>query len=90
MKKAIKIVGLIAAVTTIVNSLLYLIKDIMIPGLGPFSLAIVMLSLIISAKDAYNVGRAKKGYWRFMLYVGGIGFVANIVAGVAQLMNVIK
>lgn len=90
MGKKMSIIGLVAAIITITTSLLYLIFDIMIPGLGPFSLSLVMLSLIYSAREQYKKGKVKLSYWRFMLYVGGLGFVANLIAAASQLINTIN
>ncbi|MBS4538394.1 hypothetical protein GOQ27_07950 [Clostridium sp. D2Q-11] len=86
MKKIIRIIGIIAAVITISNSLIFLIKDIYIPALGPFSLGIVMLSIIYSNKQRYNQGSIKKGQWRFTLIVGLIAVTLNIAAGTSQLI----
>ena len=88
--KIIRIITLVAAGITIGTSLLYLISGIMIPALGPFSLSLVMYTLIYTAKEQYKVGGVKKGYWNFMKYVGGIGVIANLIAGAAQIMNAIK
>lgn len=90
MKNTIRIIGLVAAIITITTSLLYLIFKIMIPGLGPLSLSIVMLSLVYSAREQHKSGKVKLSYWRFMLYVGGLGVVANLIAGISQIFNAIN
>ncbi|SET18055.1 hypothetical protein SAMN05660297_01631 [Natronincola peptidivorans] len=84
--KVINIVTMIAAIITIVTSVLYLAKEIMIPGLSPFSLAVVMLGLVYNTKIQFDEGEASKGRWRFTLYLGLIAAIMNIAAGISQIM----
>ncbi|MBM7613781.1 hypothetical protein [Alkaliphilus hydrothermalis] len=84
--KMIRGATLLAAIITIISSLSYLYKKIMIPGLGPLSLAIVMFGLVYSSKHQYSEGKISRQYWRFMFYVGLLGGILNIFAGISQIM----
>lgn len=85
--KIIRIIGLIAAVITISSSVMFLVKKIMIPALEPLSLAVVMLSLVVSTKQQYNEGKIREDYWRFILILGSIAFIANVIVGISQIIK---
>lgn len=83
--KIIRIIGIIAAIITIISSAMFFVKNIMIPAVGPFSLAVVMLSLIYSSKQQYKEGKISKDYWRVILIMGLVAFIGNIIAGISQI-----
>jgi hypothetical protein len=85
-QKVFEAIVIIASITVIVSSVLYLAKGVMIPALGPFSLAVVMLGLVYSAKKQLDEGKVTVKYWRFMLCIGLIAGTANIIAGIGQLL----
>lgn len=88
-RRIIKVITFIAAVITILTSMLYLTSKIMIPALAPFSLSIVMLGVVYSAKEQLNEGKIKKDYLRITYVLGLIAFAANIIAGIAQIINAV-
>jgi len=85
-KNIITIIVFVFSIITMASSVLYITTEIMIPSLGPFSLAIVMLGLVYLSKKQYEEGRIKRGYWRFMLYIGLTAGILNIIAGISQIM----
>lgn len=87
--KIIRITGLIASVITIIASVMYLVKKIMIPALAPFSLSIVMFSLVYSTWQLFSEGKVSRAHWTITLIIGLIAGIANIIAGISQIMVVI-
>lgn len=83
--RKIGLISFIAGILTIASSVLYLAKGIMIPGIGPLSLAIFMLCHIYLNKVRYDKGKIDTRYWRFIFIMLGIAFVGNIIAGISQI-----
>lgn len=87
MAKAIRTLGIIASFIAIAASALYLVTKNLVPGLLPFSLIFVILSLVYTTKEQYDEGKANRLYWLAMLVLGIVGGAACIVAGVIQIMS---
>ena len=87
-KKAISIITIIASVAVVTMSIIYLTRGFMIPALSPFFLCVVMFGLWYQYKDNYTLGKVNKKAYTGFSVLFGIAGLSNIVAGVAQLMNI--
>lgn len=74
----IRIVSAVSAMTVVISSGIYLFTQKMIPGVSPFALAILMLSMFLKEKVNGN----KAGItWIYLL-----ASVLNIAAGINQIL----
>lgn len=84
--KIVRSIGIVASVITIAASVVYLVKKVMIPALAPFSLTIVMFSLVYSTWEKFREGNVSRAYWINVLIFGSIACILNIIAGISQIM----
>ncbi len=77
-QKIITIVSAVSAVTVIISSGAYFITHKMIPGVSPFALAILMLSMFLKERVKGN----KAGItWIYLL-----ASLLNVAAGIMQIL----
>lgn len=85
--KLVYIAIAISSIIIIVASVLSISGIDLIPGLIPLFMLIVMLGLGFIMKAQYDAGKISKGYWRFFFCVIVIGIIADMAAGVAQVID---
>ncbi|TCT15587.1 hypothetical protein EDC18_103295 [Natranaerovirga pectinivora] len=81
-QKVSRITGIIAGIIAITTGALTIFGKIMIPGLGPFSLAVTMVTLVYSIRYQYKEGKEK----RVFLGIAIVAVILNIMAGIAQIV----
>lgn len=84
--KLVRIIGLIAAIVVIITSVITLSNHKVIPGLAPFTLSTVMFTLVYSTKQQFKQDKISKSHWSFILIIGMIAGIANIIAGIEQIL----
>lgn len=88
--KIIKIIGYIACIITILASVMFFVKGTKIPALEPFSVSIIMLSLVCSTKQQYNEGKVDKELWRSILVLGSVAGIVSIIGGILEIITAIE
>ncbi|MCD8500541.1 MAG: hypothetical protein LRY71_01220 [Bacillaceae bacterium] len=86
-QKVNRIIQAIGGIIAIASGLLTILGKIIIPGLAPFSLAVVMVTFVFSIRYQYKGGIVKENYYRVMLGIGIVGVILNIMAGIVQIIN---
>ncbi|MEG1850284.1 MAG: hypothetical protein RR197_06965, partial [Oscillospiraceae bacterium] len=61
--RRIRIATLISAAVCLVSSMLVLLFDLLIPGLGPFSLALTALGVLCALAARRRAGTISMPYW---------------------------
>lgn len=83
--KIVRNIGVIACIICISTSIMYFITRVNIPGLTPFSLSVLMLSLVYSTKQQFDEGKVSKEHLRFIRCAGTLAGVANLIVGILQI-----
>ena len=78
---------IVASIIVILLSILSLFNIEVIPGLVPLFILIVMLCLGVVMKMQFDIGKISKAHWRIFLLVIVIGIIANVIAGLAQVID---
>lgn len=87
MRKFCSVLTALAALVTIVTSLLFLFTSSFIPGVTPISLAVVMAGIAAAALFRYREGEMAKGRMRLIVIISAGAALLNILAAVLQLIT---
>lgn len=86
--KVLRTIGIIAAVITLVSSIIYLYFGKLIPGLSPLTLAVVMA---ICARSIHQrKGRKSDHYELFLELIFLFACLLNVIAGICQIVVYLK
>ena len=86
--KIMRYIGYIAAVITIGSSVAYFVTGKSIPGLTPFALTILMISLAYSSFQRYKTEGNKMQRGTFIIALVAAGL--NVLAGTMQIINALS
>lgn len=85
--KLITIGMIIAAIMTIVASMIYFTSGIKIPALSEFSLALLMLGLVFNTREQFKNAKIDEMNYRIVVFIGTIAGVGNFIIGILNIID---
>lgn len=90
LRAIIKMASVLFTIVAVVATIVRMATGNEIPGLAPFSFALVMVGLIFMLKWKYDDFELTKGYAFFYGIVVGLFLVGNLVVGVLQVAVAVR
>ncbi|NEU05489.1 hypothetical protein [Clostridium senegalense] len=88
--KVISVIQWIIYIVTIVTVVAYFLKKVIIPGLIPFLISILMLSLIYTSRKRFNNGEISKNYYIGTISVEIIAFIIYMIICISEIISVLN
>lgn len=90
LRTIVKMLSVLFTVIAVVATLVRMATGSEVPGLAPFSFALVMVGLIFMLKWKYDDFDMSRGYALFYGFIVTLFLIGNVIVGVLQIMAAVR